>query len=82
MWAGQGRWNDRAFIRGGRANVRRALYMPALVAARFNEDLKAVYDRFRAAGKPAKVALAATTRNCSFWQTPFSKGRDLTPKPA
>lgn len=57
-----GRWTGRAFIRGGRANVRRALYMPALVAARFNDDLKAVYDRLRAAGKPAKVALAATMR--------------------
>jgi transposase len=36
--------------------------MRALVAARFNGDLKAVYDRLRAAGKPAKVALAATMR--------------------
>ena len=36
-----GRWTGRAFIRGGRASVRRALYMPALVATRFNPDLKA-----------------------------------------
>jgi transposase len=35
-----GRWNGRAFIRGGRAGVRQALYMPALVATRFNPDLK------------------------------------------
>jgi transposase len=27
-------WTGRAFIRGGRANVRQALYMPALVAIR------------------------------------------------
>jgi transposase len=27
-----GRWIGKAFIRGGRANVRQALYMPALVA--------------------------------------------------
>ncbi|PDQ17126.1 IS110 family transposase, partial [Mesorhizobium sanjuanii] len=31
-----GTWTGRAFIRGGRANVRQALYMPALVAMRFN----------------------------------------------
>lgn len=31
-----GRWTGRAFIVGGRANVRQALYMPALVACRFN----------------------------------------------
>jgi transposase len=39
-----GAWTGRAFIRGGRANVRQALYMPALVAMRFNPDLKAKYD--------------------------------------
>jgi transposase len=36
-----GQWKGKSFIRGGRANVRQALYMPALVAARFNPDLKA-----------------------------------------
>jgi cytosine/adenosine deaminase-related metal-dependent hydrolase len=36
-----GQWKGNSFIRGGRANVRQALYMPALVAARFNPDLKA-----------------------------------------
>jgi transposase len=57
-----GRWTGRAFIRGGRANVRQALYMPALVAIRFNEDLKQAYERMRAAGKPAKVAITAIMR--------------------
>jgi hypothetical protein len=33
----------RRMIRGGRAHLRQALYMPALVAARFNPDLKAKY---------------------------------------
>ncbi|MGH6811875.1 MAG: transposase, partial [Methylocella sp.] len=32
-----------AFIRGGRASVRRALSTPALAAARFNPGLKAKY---------------------------------------
>jgi transposase len=36
-----GRSTRRAFIRGGRANVRQARYMPALVATRFNPDMKA-----------------------------------------
>ena len=49
-----GRWTgNRSFIRGGRADVRQALYMPALVAARFNPDMKTKYahHRNRKAGK-------------------------------
>lgn len=57
-----GQWTGRAFIRGGRATVRRALYMPALVAMRFNPDLKAKYDQLIAAGKPAKKAIIAIMR--------------------
>lgn len=57
-----GQWKGKSFIRGGRANVRQALYMPALVAARFNPDLKAKYQQFIAQGKPAKVAITAVMR--------------------
>jgi transposase len=57
-----GRWTGHAFIRGGRAGLRQALYMPALVATRFNPDLKAKYQQLIAAGKPAKVAIAAIMR--------------------
>ena len=57
-----GRWTGRAFIQGGRAGVRRTLYMPALVAARFNPDLKAKYAQLIAAGKPAKLAITAVMR--------------------
>jgi transposase len=57
-----GKWTGRAFIRGGRANVRQALYMPALVAMRFNPDLRAKYDQLIAAGKPAKKAITAIMR--------------------
>jgi transposase len=42
--------------------VRQALYMPALVAARFNPDLRARYQALIAVGKPAKVALVAIMR--------------------
>ncbi len=36
--------------------------MPALVAMRYNSDLKAKYENLRAAGKPAKVAIVAIMR--------------------
>ncbi len=57
-----GRWTAHAFIRGGRATVRQAVYMPALVAARFNPDMKKTYKALVAAGKPAKVARTAVMR--------------------
>ncbi len=57
-----GQWKGRSFIQGGRANVRRALYMPALVAARYNPDLKAKYQSLIAAGKPAKIAVVTLMR--------------------
>jgi transposase len=78
-----GRWTGRAFIRGGRANVRQALYMPALVAMRFNPDLKAKYDQFVAAGKPAKVALTAIMRKLIVLANALlSANRNWVPKPA
>ena len=49
-------------IRGGRREVRLALFMAALSASRFNPILKAVYQRLRAAGKAHKVALVAVMR--------------------
>jgi len=57
-----GTWQGKAHIRGGRANLRQALYMPALVATRFNADLKAKYQGMIKAGKPQKVALTAIMR--------------------
>jgi transposase len=49
----------RRSIWGGRAEVRAALYMGALVAARRNPAIKEFYERLLAAGKPKKVALVA-----------------------
>lgn len=49
-------------IYGGRASVRRALYMATLVAVRFNPVLRAFYERLVKAGKPKKVALVAAMR--------------------
>lgn len=36
--------------------------MPALIAARFNPDLKAKYQQMVATGKPAKIAITAIMR--------------------
>jgi transposase len=57
-----GTWQGKSFIQGGRAELRQALYMPALVAIRFNAPLKAAYLALRQAGKPAKVAIVAVMR--------------------
>jgi transposase len=53
-----GQWHGRRSIGSGRAPIRRALYM----AAHSNRQLKEFYQRLRAAGKPAKVALTAVMR--------------------
>ncbi|KAB1079169.1 transposase, partial [Methylobacterium soli] len=57
-----GQWRGKSFIAGGRASVRSALFMGALVATRHNPTLKAFRDRLVAAGKPKMVALIATAR--------------------
>jgi transposase len=62
-WTRQsGTWKGKSFIGGGRADVRAALFLGAMVAARHNPDLKAFRDRLVAAGKPKLVALVATAR--------------------
>jgi transposase len=76
-----GKWRGKDFIGGGRTTVRAALFMGALVAARFNPALKAFRDRLVARGKPKLVALIATARKLLIilnailrdrkpWQTP------------
>lgn len=57
-----GQWKGKAFVQGGRKQVRRSLYMPALVAMRFNPDLKAKYNQLVAAGKAPKQAITAIMR--------------------
>ena len=57
-----GRWRGHRRVFGGRATVRAALYMAALVAARHNPSIRGFYQRLVAAGKPNKVALTACMR--------------------
>jgi transposase len=54
-----GKFRGKRTIVGGRATVRCALYMAAFNAVRCNPQLRAFYQRLRAAGKPYKLALAA-----------------------
>jgi transposase len=78
-----GKWQGKSFIGGGRKPLRDALYMPALVAMRFNPDLKAKYIQLRAAGKPAKVAIVALMRKLLETANALVKENRLwAPKPA
>ena len=69
---------------GGRARVRTALYMGALVASRFNPVIRDFYQRLLSAGKPKKLALTACMRKLlrilnsmlkygSSWNNPTTK---------
>lgn len=57
-----GKFRGKRRVYGGRANVRTALYMGALVATRHNPVIKEFYARLIEAGKPTKVALVACAR--------------------
>src|SRR5437660_1152403 len=57
-----GKLRGKRRIRGGRAHSRTALYLSAMVAIRFNPDIKRFYERLLAAGKHKKVALTACIR--------------------
>lgn len=57
-----GSFHGRRMIWGGRASVRSALYMAALVGARRNPVLRAFYQSLVARGKPRKLALIACAR--------------------
>lgn len=57
-----GQWRGRRSIWGGRAELRQALFMAALSAARHEPSLREFYRRLRAKGKAAKVALVAVMR--------------------
>ncbi len=57
-----GTLRGKRIVWGGRARVRAALYMGALVASRFNPVIRDFYQRLLAAGKPKKLALTACMR--------------------
>ena len=57
-----GTMRGKRMIFGGRPQVRKVLFMAALVASRHNPVIKAFYQRLLAAGKPKKLALTACAR--------------------
>ena len=57
-----GKRQGKRYIRGGRAEVRCALYMATLSAIKHNPPIKALYERLTAAGKPFKLAMTACMR--------------------
>jgi transposase len=57
-----GEHHGKRSIRGGRYEVRTALYMAALSVIKFNPILKAFYQRLIAQKKPFKVAITAVMR--------------------
>ena len=57
-----GHRRGRRHVWGGRANVRRTLYLAGLIASRCDPALKAMRQRMQTAGKPAKVAILAVAR--------------------
>lgn len=80
-----GTWRGKRTTWGGRASVRSALYMAALVASKYNPVIKAFYERLLKAGKPKKVALTACMRkllvilnamlkNGTFWDPNYATG--------
>ncbi|WP_235952749.1 transposase [Alterinioella nitratireducens] len=77
-----GQWCGKAFIQGARKFLRDALYMAALVAARYNPDLRQKYQSMTQAGKPPRVALTALMRKLlELANTLIRKDRDGPKKP-
>lgn len=81
-----GRWRGKRTTWGGRASVRAALYMAALVASQHNPVIRSFYQRLIQAGKPKKVALTACMRkllvilnamvkNNTPWDPDYAKAR-------
>lgn len=76
-----GKWQGKDRIIGGRSTLRRAIYMPALVAIRFNDDLRTVYLHLLKAGKAKKVAITAVMRRIVVLaNTLLREERDWQPK--
>jgi transposase len=57
-----GKWQGKERIQGGRACLRKAIYLPAVVATRFNPEMKAKYHQLIRSGKCKKLAITAIMR--------------------
>lgn len=79
-----GNSNQGGRCQGGRASLRRTLYMAALSALRMkSHPLKPFHDRLRANGKPAKVAIVAVMRKLiTMLNAMFRSDTEWNPKTA
>lgn len=57
-----GTLSGRRFIKGGRKDIKKALFICALVAIRYDENLKTFYEKLTAKGKKKMVAIVAVMR--------------------
>jgi len=57
-----GKMRGKRIIFGGRASVRRGLYMATITAIRCNQVIRHFYERLVSCGKPKKVAIVACMR--------------------
>ncbi len=69
-------------IWGGRATVRRALYLAALTASRYDPTIRAFRSHLQAQGKPIKVVLTACAHKLlTFLNAMMRDGTDHTKQP-
>lgn len=72
-----GSFQGQRFIRGGRANVRRVLFMAALSAVRYNQVLRDFYQSLISRGKPKKLALTAVMHKLIVYLNSLLKNPDF-----
>lgn len=78
-----GKWKGKEMIRGGRASLRAAIFMPALVAIRFNAELKRKYRQLIENGKAPKLAITAIMRKLVLLANALLRdGRKWADRPA
>ncbi len=76
-----GKRRNRRRTKGGRRQLRAALHMPAIAAARANPDLKAFRQRLKARGKPGPVITTAVLRKLIVLaNAPVAQNRLWVPK--
>jgi len=72
-----GKQQGQRVIWGGRAQVRRTLYMATVAAMRCNPVIRSFYEHLRTQGKPAKVALTACMRKLLVIMNAMLKHRSV-----
>jgi transposase len=70
-----GTLRGRHTVWGGKARVREALYMGALIASRFSPSIEEFYGRLVTADKPKKVTLVACMRKLLVILNPVMRER-------